>query len=64
VHSRVCLWAEDVEIGHLAKITHGFVGADLEALCREAAMICLRRIMPSIDFALASIPTNNWPGSK
>ena len=48
--------AEDVEIGHLAEITHGFVGADLEALCREAAMICLRRIMPSIDFALAKIP--------
>jgi transitional endoplasmic reticulum ATPase len=56
VHSRGMPLAEDVEIGHLAKITHGFVGADLEALCREAAMICLRRIMPSIDFALASIP--------
>jgi transitional endoplasmic reticulum ATPase len=48
--------AEDVAIGHLAEITHGFEGADLEALCREAAMICLRRIMPSIDFALAKIP--------
>ena len=32
------------------------MGADLEALCREAAMICLRRIMPDIDFALAHIP--------
>ncbi len=41
---------------HLAEITHGFVGADLEALCREAAMICLRRIMPEIDFAMAGIP--------
>ena len=56
VHSRGMPLAEDVAIGHLAKITHGFVGADLEALCREAAMICLRRIMPSIDFALARIP--------
>jgi transitional endoplasmic reticulum ATPase len=43
-------------MGHLAEITHGFVGADLEALCREAAMICLRRIMPDIDFAQATIP--------
>jgi transitional endoplasmic reticulum ATPase len=41
---------------HLADITHGFVGADLEALCREAAMICLRGIMPDIDFALTQIP--------
>jgi len=56
VHSRGMPLAEDVAIGHLAEITHGFVGADLEALCREAAMICLRRIMPSIDFALAKIP--------
>ncbi len=48
--------AEDVDLAHLAGITHGFVGADLEALCREAAMICLRRIMPDIDFALARIP--------
>jgi transitional endoplasmic reticulum ATPase len=40
----------------LAAITHGFVGADLEALCREGAMICLRRILPDIDFALTRIP--------
>lgn len=41
---------------HLAAITHGFVGADLEALCREAAMLCLRRILPDIDFELHQIP--------
>jgi len=56
IHSRGMPLAEDVATGHLAAITHGFVGADLEALCREAAMICLRRIMPDIDFALARIP--------
>jgi transitional endoplasmic reticulum ATPase len=56
VHSRGMPLAEDVAIDHLAAITHGFVGADLEALCREAAMICLRRIVPNIDFALARIP--------
>ena len=45
-----------VDLEKLAQITHGFVGADLEALCREAAMITLRKIMPDIDFAEASIP--------
>ena len=56
VHSRGMPLSADVDMRHLAAITHGFVGADLEALCREAAMICLRRIMPDIDFALARIP--------
>ena len=56
IHSRGMPLAEDVDMRHLAEITHGFVGADLEALCREAAMICLRRIMVNIDFALTSIP--------
>ncbi len=56
IHSRGMPLAENVHAGQLAEITHGFVGADLEALCREAAMICLRRIMPMIDFAVARIP--------
>jgi transitional endoplasmic reticulum ATPase len=56
IHSRGMPLAQDVDMAHLAEITHGFVGADLEALCREAAMICLRRIMSEIDFALAGIP--------
>jgi transitional endoplasmic reticulum ATPase len=56
IHSRGMPLAENVDMAHLAEVTHGFVGADLEALCREAAMSCLRRIMPEIDFALASIP--------
>jgi transitional endoplasmic reticulum ATPase len=56
IHSRGMPLADDVDMAHLAEITHGFVGADLEALCREAAMICLRRIMADIDFALTSIP--------
>ncbi|MFQ5813047.1 MAG: CDC48 family AAA ATPase [Anaerolineae bacterium] len=45
-----------VDLEKLAQITHGFVGADLEALCREAAMITLRKIMPDIDFAMLNIP--------
>lgn len=56
IHSRGMPLAQDVDLNHMAEITHGFVGADLEALCREAAMICLRRIMPDIDFALSSLP--------
>ena len=56
IHSRGMPLSQDVDLAHLAEITHGFVGADLEALCREAAMICLRRIMPDIDFALSSLP--------
>lgn len=56
VHSRGMPLAENIDVRHLAEITHGFVGADLEALCREAAMIRLRHILPDIDFALARIP--------
>ena len=56
IHSRGMPLARNVDMAHLAEITHGFVGADLEALCREAAMISLRRILPDIDFALTQIP--------
>ena len=56
IHSHGMPLAEKVDLNHLAEITHGFVGADLEALCREAAMICLRHIMPDVDFGLAQIP--------
>ncbi len=56
IHARGMPLAEDVDLDRLAAITHGYVGADLEALCREAAMITLRRLLPDIDFAQASIP--------
>jgi len=56
IHTRGMPLADDVDLEKLAQITHGFVGADLQALCREAAMITLRKIMPDIDFAEASIP--------
>ncbi len=41
----------------LANITHGFVGADIEALCKEAAMNALRRVLPKIDLEEESIPS-------
>jgi transitional endoplasmic reticulum ATPase len=59
IHSRYMPLAtqqDAVDLDRLAAITHGFVGADLEALCREAAMVRLRQILPEIDFAAAKIP--------
>ncbi len=56
IHSRGMPLHDSVDISRLAEATHGFVGADLAALCREAAMICLRRIIDDIDFAHAAIP--------
>ncbi len=56
IYSRGMPLGQDVDMDHNAEITHGFVGADLEAFCREAAMSCLRRIMPDINFAMTSIP--------
>jgi transitional endoplasmic reticulum ATPase len=56
IHTRGMPLAQDVNLDKLSQITHGFVGADLEALCREAAMNALRKIMPSIDFQLDEIP--------
>ncbi len=56
IHSRGMPLASDVNLKRLAEITHGFVGADLEALCREAAMVTLRKIMPKIEFEADYIP--------
>ncbi|RLF96177.1 AAA family ATPase, partial [Thermococci archaeon] len=47
---------ENVDLDHLASITYGFVGADLEALCKEAAMNSLRRILPEINLEEEKIP--------
>ncbi|MEK6621894.1 MAG: CDC48 family AAA ATPase, partial [Planctomycetota bacterium] len=55
IHSRGMPLNEDVSLAKLAEITHGFVGADLQALCREAAMLCLRKVIPEIDFDAANI---------
>jgi transitional endoplasmic reticulum ATPase len=56
IHTRGMPLSEDVDLEKLAEITHGFVGADLEALAREAAMVTLREILPIIDFQMADIP--------
>ncbi|MER5175254.1 MAG: AAA family ATPase, partial [Candidatus Nitrosocosmicus sp.] len=40
----------------IASVTHGFVGADLEYLCKEAAMKCLRRLLPELNLEDEKIP--------
>jgi len=56
IHTRGMPLTDDVDLQKLAQVTHGFVGADLEALCREAAMNSIRRIIPKIEFELEQIP--------
>ncbi|MEM4679594.1 MAG: CDC48 family AAA ATPase [Thermofilaceae archaeon] len=56
VHTRNMPLAEDVDLKKLAEITHGYTGADLAALCREAAMRALRRILPKIDLSKGELP--------
>ena len=49
IHTRGMPLAEDVDLDNLAETTHGFVGADLEALSKEAAMRVVRRIIPDLN---------------
>ena len=57
IHTRGMPLAPDVNLDELARRTYGFVGADLAALCREAALEAVRRIMPKINLAEQTIPT-------
>lgn len=56
IHTRGMPLTEDVNLTSIAKITHGFVGADLEAVCREAAMRSLRSVLPEINLEDSKIP--------
>jgi transitional endoplasmic reticulum ATPase len=56
IHTRGMPLADDVDLPKLASSSHGFVGADLSALAKEAAMRALRRVLPSIDLDKKSIP--------
>ena len=58
IHTRGMPLAEDVDLKKLADVTHGFVGADLEALVKEAAIRALRRILPEINLEADNIPTD------
>lgn len=50
VHSREMSLSSDVDFSEIAERTQGFVGADIESLCKEAAMIALRRTLPDLEF--------------
>ncbi len=56
IHTRGMPFSADVDLERLAFLTHGYVGADLAAFAREAAMYAIRRLMPSIDFERNFIP--------
>jgi transitional endoplasmic reticulum ATPase len=56
IHTRGMPLNEGIDLAEFADLTHGYVGADLAALCKEAAMNALRRILPDIDLEMDSIP--------
>lgn len=56
IHTRGMPLEEGVNLSELARMTHGFVGADLAALAREAAIDAVRRIMPKLDLDAQEIP--------
>src|SRR5690606_5486866 len=56
IHTRGMPLGEGVDLKELARSTHGFVGADLAALAREAAIEAVRRIMPRLDLDARTIP--------
>ena len=49
IHTRGMPLTKDVDLDQLASVTHGFVGADLSALAKEAAMVVLRRLLPKLN---------------
>ncbi len=56
IHIRGMPLTEDVDLEKIADLTHGFTGADISELCKEAAMKALRRVLPEIDFEADHIP--------
>lgn len=56
IHTRGMPLDETVDLKQIAGFTHGYVGADLEALCREAAMNEIRKVLPQINWQLEEIP--------
>ena len=56
IHTRGMPLSDDVELKKISEITHGYTGADLNALSREAAMKALRRYLPQIDLEEKRIP--------
>ncbi|MCX8173270.1 MAG: CDC48 family AAA ATPase [Thermoplasmata archaeon] len=64
IHTRGMPLAEDVDLAALADLTHGYSGADLAALVKEAGMKALRRILPNIDMESEKIPVQTLNSIK
>ncbi|HET8857388.1 MAG TPA: CDC48 family AAA ATPase [Nitrososphaeraceae archaeon] len=58
IHTREMPLEQDINLKSYAKVTHGFVGADLEMVAKEAAMRSLRRIIPEINLKETKVPVN------
>ncbi|MBQ9419313.1 MAG: AAA family ATPase [Synergistaceae bacterium] len=56
IHTRGMPLADDVDLKKISDLSHGFVGADLEALAKEAAMSCVRDVLPYVNFQSQEIP--------
>ena len=56
IHSRNMPLSDDVDVDKISGVSHGYVGADLEYLCKEAAMKCLRRLLPVLNLEEEKIP--------
>ncbi|OLD32047.1 MAG: AAA family ATPase [Thaumarchaeota archaeon 13_1_40CM_2_39_13_2] len=56
IHTRNMPLSDDVNLDKIASISHGYVGADLEYLCKEAAMKCLRRLLPELNMEDEKLP--------
>lgn len=57
IHTRGMPLEKDVDLGIIANMSHGFVGADLQAVTKEAGIRALRRVLPEIDLATENIPS-------
>jgi transitional endoplasmic reticulum ATPase len=58
IHTRGMPLSRDVDLREIARITHGYTGADLKALCREAAMNALRRTLPKDYLEMGEVPAS------
>jgi transitional endoplasmic reticulum ATPase len=56
IHARNMPLDTDVDQDKIAGVTHGYVGADVEYLCKEAAMKCLRRLLPELNLEDEKVP--------
>lgn len=58
IHTRGMPLDKDVDLEKIASMSHGFVGADLQSLAKEAAIRALRKVLPEIDLTAESIPSD------